>query len=306
MPPKAKNSATIRANASTDQNAKTTTKGRKRKSTEAALPERRERGKQAKKSDAPEESNVIVIDDDDDNDKDDNEDGEERKPRLTTPDLEFDYDREQLRDPRPTPGRVKRPRLEDHELTAEFKRRFYIPGQEKPKGRLSAYEKEKLHKDNALMDPTYVFHDLHVCHKKGRNGSPTYDAAGFRLDWKKVDEWMRPQPYNKNRILKGVEKAQERHQREKREIYDLFFVDGKGPELEPTLVLDYVKDHVSKDLGVPWHQIGPKQLVEWEKRGFPKQKAEEWWRMPNEEEQKRMLKMLGGASLRKDLKPNAS
>ncbi|KAH8161814.1 hypothetical protein CIB48_g6435 [Xylaria polymorpha] len=38
---------------------------------------------------------------------------EELRPRLTTPDLEFDYDRSQLRDPRPTPGRTRQPRLEE-------------------------------------------------------------------------------------------------------------------------------------------------------------------------------------------------
>ncbi|KAF1975273.1 hypothetical protein BU23DRAFT_566845 [Bimuria novae-zelandiae CBS 107.79] len=31
-----------------------------------------------------------------------------KKPRLTIPDLEFNYDRSQLRDPRPTPGRATR------------------------------------------------------------------------------------------------------------------------------------------------------------------------------------------------------
>ena len=41
------------------------------------------------------------------------EDLEQRKPRLTTPDLEYDYDRSQLRDPRPTPGRRARPRWDD-------------------------------------------------------------------------------------------------------------------------------------------------------------------------------------------------
>jgi hypothetical protein len=34
---------------------------------------------------------------------------ESRKLRLSTPDLEFDYDRSQLRDPRPTQGRKARP-----------------------------------------------------------------------------------------------------------------------------------------------------------------------------------------------------
>ena len=28
-------------------------------------------------------------------------------------------------------------------------------------------------------------------------------------------------------------------------------------------VLDYVKDKISKESGVPWHQIKPKQLKNW-------------------------------------------
>lgn len=46
--------------------------------------------------------------------KSNNETSEENqpKPRLTTPDLEFDYDRSQLRDQRPTPGRKARPRYD--------------------------------------------------------------------------------------------------------------------------------------------------------------------------------------------------
>ena len=52
------------------------------------------------------------------------------KPRLTTPDVEFDYDRSQLRDPRPTPGRIKRPRYDDFscpdDLKAKFKTEFEV------------------------------------------------------------------------------------------------------------------------------------------------------------------------------------
>ncbi|XXH01282.1 hypothetical protein Hte_007637 [Hypoxylon texense] len=297
MPPRTGRKTSSRALS----NVETTAKGRKRKSTEVELSERDQRNKQAKKSNAPNEPVIICIDDDDDNNDGNNDNGEERIPRLTTPDLEFDYDRSQLRDPRPTPGRVKRPRRGKYELTEEFKRRFYIPEPPKPKGRLNSIQKDKLYTEKTLLDPSETFHDLYVCHRKGRNGSPTYDSAGFRLDWKKVDDWMKPRAYNKSSIVKGMSKALERHAREEREIYDIFFVDGKGPDYEPTHVMNYLKDHVSKDLGVPWHQIGPKQLVEWEKRGFPKQRAEDWWREPNKIERDRMSKMLGGASLRKDV-----
>jgi hypothetical protein len=42
-------------------------------------------------------------------------------------------------------------------------------------------------------------------------------------------------------------------------------------------------------------------MAEWEEKGFPQQKADEWWHKPNEEEKKRMMKMMTGVSLRKDL-----
>ncbi|KAI1771498.1 hypothetical protein F4818DRAFT_445188 [Hypoxylon cercidicola] len=247
------------------------TKGRKRKSTEAEPSERRQPDRQ---SNAPTGYH-----------------SRRRRGRR----------RAQLRDPRPTPGRVKRPRRDERELPDGFKERFYIPKPDKPKGRLSASRKDELDRQESLLDPTDTFHHLYVCHHKGREGSPTYDLAGFQLDWKKVDDWMKPQPYSKSRIVKGASRAYERHAREKRGMYEIFFVDGKGPEYEPSVVMMYLRDHVSKDLGIPWHQISPKQLVEWEKRGFPKQKAEEWWREPNEVESARIFKMLRGASLRKYL-----
>ncbi|KAI8960350.1 hypothetical protein F5Y11DRAFT_330310 [Daldinia sp. FL1419] len=266
------------------------TRGRKRKSTESQSSGRSKRGKQADASNAPNAQETEEVPE------------EQRKPRLTTPDLEFDYDRSQLRDPRPTPGRVKRPRWEAFDLPQDIKERFYIPEPKKPKGRLNALEKDRLFKKKALMDPSETFHDLYVCHKKGPKGSPTYDSAGFQLDWKKVDDWMRPRAYNKGSIVNGMTKRIEKEMREKREMFDIFFVDGKPPDAElSTDVLEYLRDHVSKDLGVPWHQIGPKHLAEWAEKGFQKQKAEEWWREPNEMERLRMSKMESGCELRKDL-----
>ncbi|KAI0530289.1 hypothetical protein GGR58DRAFT_524768 [Xylaria digitata] len=98
----------------------------------------------------------------------------EQRPRLTTPDLEFDYDQSRLRDPRPTPGRVRRPRLRESEVSEEFKQRFFIPKPERPKGRLNAYQKDLLYQEQSFLDPLQTFHDLHVCHRKGPYGQPTY------------------------------------------------------------------------------------------------------------------------------------
>ena len=219
------------------------------------------------------------------------------KPRLTTPDLEFDYDRSQLRDPRPTPGRVSRPRRLQRDLTEEWKQQFEIPKPVKPKGRLSSLQKDKLFEEATLLDPSAIFHDLYVCHRKGPHGSPTYDAAGFALDWHKVDNWRKPKPYNKRAVVRGMERAVTRAMGEQEQMYKIFFTNGEAPKEAE----NYMKDQVSKDLGIPWHQIGVPELRLWEEKGFQKQNAEEWWHTPTEEELKRMLGMLSGASLRKDL-----
>ncbi|KAI1645268.1 uncharacterized protein F4817DRAFT_360157 [Daldinia loculata] len=264
----------------------TTTRGRKRKSTDSQSSSRPKRGKQTKASGTEEPEEIP---------------DEKRKPRLTTPDLEFDYDRSQLRDPRLTPGRVRRPRWESFDMPEGFKERFYVPKPEKPRGQTKAIREHNLSEQKNLLDPSEMFHDLYVCHKKGREGSPTYDAAGFQLDWEKVDSWMHPPSYTKSGVVSRMEKVVDKMEREERDMYKIFFVDGKLPDAEPTIVTEYLQDHVSKDLDVPWHQIGPKHLVEWEKRGFPKQKAGKWWREPNEMEERRMMKMSSDAIYRKDL-----
>ncbi|KAF4981705.1 hypothetical protein FZEAL_2507 [Fusarium zealandicum] len=226
--------------------------------------------------------------------------GQKRRPRLTTPDLEYDYDRTKLRDPRATPGRVNRQRLESHNIDDDFKNRFSIPKPERPKG--ISKNGDAWYAMQALADLTDMFHHLHVCHKKGRNGSPTYDSAGFQLDWEKVNDWMKPQAFNKKRMVNGMARHLDRAAKEEKAMFDVFFKDGKAPEGgRGTRTKDYLRDHVSKDLGIPWHQIDSKRVAKWGEKGFPKVKASEWWHEPNDEENKRMMNMMGGASLRRDL-----
>ncbi|KAM5341334.1 hypothetical protein ACJ41O_014365 [Fusarium nematophilum] len=256
-------------------------KGRKRASDKTDPP----KSKQAKKT---KQSNAEASTSQDD-----------PRPRLTTPDLEYDYDRSQLRDQRPTPGRKNRPRLGTFKIDNEFKQRFYIPTPERPKG--MSKNDDRWYAMQALADPTFTFHDLHVCHKKGANGSPTYDQAGFQLDYHKVDQWMKPRPYNKQRMVRGMNRAVDEMEMERQAMFKSFFVDGRPPEAAAHIVEDHVKDHVSKDLGIPWHQINAAWLAEWEQKGFAKVDAAEWWRVPNAEEKKRMDNMMMGASLRKDL-----
>jgi hypothetical protein len=142
-------------------------------------------------------------------------------------------------------------------------------------------------------------HNLHLCHDKGRDGSPTYDEAGFQLDYDKVAQWMKPRANNKKQILRNRDGELSRLEREKDQIFKLFFVevpDKLGLHQE-----DLVKDHMSKDLGFAWHQIKPKHVKTWKEKGFQPVKFEDWWKKPTAEEQKRFRKMSAGALLRKDL-----
>lgn len=231
------------------------------------------------------------------------------KPRLTTPDIEFDFDRSQLRDPRPTPGRVTRPRHgsielkhEDVDVLNRFRSDYHVPKPEKPKGRLNALQKDELYGQEALADPLKTFHFLHVCYAKGRDGLPTCDEAGFQLDFDKVANWMRPESYSKSKVMNRMDRALEKGATEDEQICEAFFVDGKAPH-DPNhthMILYIVKDLISKDIGVPWHQIGPSEARKWRETHEPVIGAK-WWKPPNEVEKKRLYKMLGGAALRKHI-----
>ncbi|THZ32479.1 hypothetical protein D6C89_00268 [Aureobasidium pullulans] len=229
-----------------------------------------------------------------------------QKPRLTTPDLEFEYDRSQLRDPRPTPGRIARPRYDkfslSEDLNQHFENDFYVPKPERPPGRLDRVQKDELFVEQSRLDPRAAFHDLHKCLDKGPNGSPTADNAGFQLDYEKVQDWDRPQPYNKRAMIRGMDRAVDKARSEEDQIFDVFFVDGERPDDNAShIAKDYVKDQISKDLNVPWHQIKPEHAKQWEEQGFKRVVFKDWWKEPTQEERRRFSNMLKGAALRKDL-----
>lgn len=221
-------------------------------------------------------------------------------PRLTTPDLEFDWDRSQLKDPRPTPGREARPRYDKFDIPAELAARR-PPSPKKPKGRLNAMQKDALFGQKTRTDPTESFHDLYKCRDKGRNGSPTYDSAGFRLDYDKVMNWFEPRAYNKKAMVNGMEEAFARAQSLEEHMMQAFFEkDARTREekaRQSPVVEGLVMDTISKDLGVPRHKIGHAEIDMWEQRGFQKHKVEDWLTFSNED-QKRHFKMLQGERMR--------
>ncbi|THY17552.1 hypothetical protein D6D02_03139 [Aureobasidium pullulans] len=225
------------------------------------------------------------------------------KPRLTTPDVEFDYDRSQLRDPRPTPGRVKRPRYDDlscpDDLKAKFETEFEVRKPDTPSDASQAYE---LYDNEALMNPLSSLREQTLMELKGPGGSPTYDTAGFEIDYHKLVDGTN-QPMTKHEMISNMDKSIEKDEKEKKEMFELFFLPDEHPEDDPLghEIENFVKDQVSKDIGVPWHQIGPKHVGQWLQKGHEKVAFKNWWKDPNEEEMKRMDNMTCGCVFRKDL-----
>ena len=207
-----------------------------------------------------------------------------------------------LHDTRPTPGRVVPPRASPpHAYRPETDKpsmKSPAPEPSKKKKRMTYAESDRESKLKALKDPNDDFHDMHICYKKGPQGSPTYDEAGFQLDYKKVADWMKPKAYNKESMVNGMERHLEKVEQERAKMAAIFFVDGEAPGDKFDTNEQYWRDRVSKDLDVPWHKVDSKSFEEWEKRGFEKQNADDW-REITAEDRKRMMRMLTGASLRK-------
>ncbi|KAH7084201.1 hypothetical protein FB567DRAFT_593676 [Paraphoma chrysanthemicola] len=236
--------------------------------------------------------------------KDDQE--QPKKPRLTTPDVEFDFDRSQLRDPRLTPGRKTRPRYDKRDIPDDQKehleatRDIFKPV--KPKGRLTNFVENEFFVQESRENPLKTFHQLYRCYDKDRDGSPTYDKAGFQLDYDKVAQWMNPQAYSKKKIVRNMDRAVGKAKCEEEQIFELFFETVPTDRNHMTyMVKNCLIDQVSKEMGIPWHQIKPEHVQAWRDKGFQFVKHEEWWQTPTEVEKKRMLKMMSGASLRKIL-----
>ena len=110
------------------------------------------------------------------------------------------------------------------------------------------------------MNPLKGFHDIYRCYDKGPQGSPTYDEAGFQIDYVKVVEWMKPKAYNKKSRMRNMDRGIEKARKDKEQMFSLFF---QALPTEANMGMDlkhYVKDRVSKDLNIPWHQIKSDQV----------------------------------------------
>ena len=142
--------------------------------------------------------------------------------------------------------------------------------------------KEEEYAWDALNNPDATFHELHVCRAKGREGSPTYDKAGYELDYDKVMDWFRPAgiPSRPTALRLGI---QVRYFADRRSIdqqmLDEFFEEGAAPRADardfPPMTIAAVKARVEADTGVLFHRIGPYEVRDWAAMGFPR--AKEGW-----------------------------
>lgn len=207
-----------------------------------------------------------------------------------------------IRDNRPTPGRMVPPRgfppNAFRKETDAPELRSPAPEPPQKKKRMTAIEKEQEFQRKSLNDPNEYFHDLHICFEKGPNGSPTYDEAGFQLDYDKVARWMKPDGRSKKGKLKAVDKMLDYRAQENEKMKRIFFGDRKVCETNVNFPEKFWRDKVSKDLDLPWHKVDSAAFEEWDRRGFEKQNPEDWKEF-TDAEQKRMFRMAGGSQLRK-------
>jgi hypothetical protein len=110
---------------------------------------------------------------------------------------------------------------------------------------------------------------------------------------------MKPKPYNKGSIVRGMEKSIEKTYQETKKMAEIFFEKGEGPE-DPARAQGavYWKDRVSKDLNVPWHRIGVEHFQEWERKGIKKARRGEYENF-SAAEKERMSKLRECCKLRK-------
>lgn len=143
-------------------------------------------------------------------------------------------------------------------------------------GRSNNPARQQWENDQCLNDPNKTFHCLHLCYRRGPNGPPTYDSAGFQLDYQKVVKWFCPMPEKRASRRMGwirMLQASEKKEQETQTIISLFFRESERPErrVESTdIVMDAIRDRVSKDLGIMLHEVGLPQIRDWDRMRFPK------------------------------------
>lgn len=90
----------------------------------------------------------------------------------------------------------------------------------------------------------------------------------------------------------------ERQDEDRKKMVDIFFEQDARPEETREHTLEGpMKDCVSKDLRVLWHEVGVEHFQEWEKKGFKKAQKGEYQKF-NAEYNERLLDFMTGSALR--------
>ncbi|MCJ1379631.1 hypothetical protein MMC17_002733 [Xylographa soralifera] len=114
--------------------------------------------------------------------------------------------------------------------------------------------------------------------------------------------WFIPRPVRRLTV-KQTERMMDEFSRKRKDeaaMKALFYEDGAAPEGDVNFyACDAWKEKVAKDLGVKWHLVGLKHFSEWDEKGFKKAKKGEYQDF-DEAERDRLMRLLEGASLRKD------
>ncbi|KAL9615928.1 MAG: hypothetical protein Q9160_009140 [Pyrenula sp. 1 TL-2023] len=105
-----------------------------------------------------------------------------------------------------------------------------------------------------------VDHPCEAMVKRGPRGPPVYDEMGFELDYERCTGG----PRSKQAILNACDRSLERSEKA-RNIKSRVI----GVKVDDSPMMEQAwNDRVSKDLGIPFHEVGPEQFEKWQEKGF--------------------------------------
>ena len=125
--------------------------------------------------------------------------------------------------------------------------------------------------------------------KGGANGPPVYDALGFEMDYNLVAKGGRRRRGTKSTDMYAESKRKEE-------------ILGVDPMKVSASTLMAGNDRVSRDLNIPYHQVGIEDYEEWQRRGFKVEPGELDPKNRSEAEKARLTRLALGSAFRKGSK----
>ncbi|KAL8899382.1 MAG: hypothetical protein Q9207_006227 [Kuettlingeria erythrocarpa] len=134
---------------------------------------------------------------------------------------------------------------------------------------------------------------IQICLRKGPQGSPTYDEAGYELDFAYIlKSTRRPQRLGK----RGMEKLKQDRKQDERKRELMAVTESQARKF----YMGAMDNKVAQDLGIAYHEVGMEEYEEWHKKGFRRKEGE--LENLDDEEQERLEKLVTGCALRKGSK----